>query len=82
MAGKAKTVRVTATRNLDLMNEGEVNTIDRDEHVERLIEAGYLVEVDEAGQPLDKDVDLGVQAQPATDGGEAAAPTSGRARSR
>lgn len=41
-----KTVYVRATRNLDMMNEGVVAKVDRDEQVDRMIKAGYLEEVD------------------------------------
>lgn len=41
-----KTVYVRATRNLDMMNEGVVAKVDRDEQVDRMINAGYLEEVD------------------------------------
>lgn len=51
-SGKSATVRVTATRNLDLMNEGEVATLDRDDRVEALMKGGYLLEVDENDKPL------------------------------
>lgn len=54
MAKKSGIVRVTATRNLDLLNAGEVATVDRDAQVERLLTSGDLIEVDEAGVPVDE----------------------------
>lgn len=53
MAGKAKTVRVQATRNLDLMNAGETVELERDDRIDALLESGHLVEVDEQGQAKD-----------------------------
>lgn len=47
-AKKSETVRVQATRNLDLMNAGEAPVvIDRDDQVQRLIDSGDLIEVPE-----------------------------------
>jgi hypothetical protein len=53
MAGKAKTVRVQATRNLDLMNAGETVELERDDRIDALLESGHLVEVDEQGRAAD-----------------------------
>lgn len=50
MPAKAKTIKVTATRGLDWINEGETAEVDNDEQVQNLITGGYLVEADKAAE--------------------------------
>lgn len=84
MAGKAaKTVRVSATRNLDMMNAGEVTELERDDRVEALLKSGHLVEVDEQGVAKDGStpaatVDPGAAAP--EQGSEGTSPASAPAR--
>lgn len=69
-------VRVVATRNLDLMNVTDPPTeLERTDQVEGLLASHDLVEVDEAGEPVDADISLGTRpAAPATPAAPPAAP--------